>query len=214
MEMARLVGPEGTVTGVDMDEVKLALAAQAAAERGVTNVAFEAFDVNDWDEPDGYDVVYSRFVLAHLSESFELLRRMWTAVRAGGLLIVEDVDFGGWSCHPPNDGFDFFLRVYGRALHRRGGDGAFGRKLYGYFLDAEIPEPNLNLVQPFRVDGEEKAIAWLTLEAAADAIVAEGIASENEIEVALASLRQYTDDPTTLIVGPRIFQVWSQRGAV
>jgi 2-polyprenyl-3-methyl-5-hydroxy-6-metoxy-1,4-benzoquinol methylase len=100
-EMAGLVGPGGSVTGVDMDEVKLGLARKAAVERGVTNVEFLERNVNNWYEPDAYDVVYSRFPLQHLSEPVNLLRRMWTAVRTGGLVIVEDADFDGWCGHPP-----------------------------------------------------------------------------------------------------------------
>jgi 2-polyprenyl-3-methyl-5-hydroxy-6-metoxy-1,4-benzoquinol methylase len=100
-ELAWLVEPGGSVTGVDMDEVKLDLARQAAVERGVSNVEFVARNVNRWDEPDGYDVVYSRFLLQHLSEPVDLLRRMWAAVRSGGLMIVEDADFDGWCCHSP-----------------------------------------------------------------------------------------------------------------
>jgi ubiquinone/menaquinone biosynthesis C-methylase UbiE len=74
-EMARLVGPGGSVTGVDMDEVKLGLARKAAVEREVSNVEFVAGNVNNWDEPDAYDVVYLRFLLQHLSEPVDLLRR-------------------------------------------------------------------------------------------------------------------------------------------
>ena len=42
---------------------------------------------------DAYDVVYSRFVLEHLPDPLEAIRRMWLAVRPGGLLIAEDGDF-------------------------------------------------------------------------------------------------------------------------
>lgn len=94
-ELARAVAPGGFVTGVDMDEVKLGLARAAAAERGIGNVEFTAGNVNDWDEPDAYDVVYSRYLLQHLSEPVNLLRRMWAVVRSGGLVIVEDADFDG-----------------------------------------------------------------------------------------------------------------------
>ena len=52
MEIARLVAPEGSVTGIDMDEDKLALARQAAAERELGNVEFRALDASHWDEPD------------------------------------------------------------------------------------------------------------------------------------------------------------------
>jgi len=62
-KMATLVGAGGSVTGVDMDEVKLDLARKAAVERRETNVEFLATNVNEWNEPDEYDVVYSRFLL-------------------------------------------------------------------------------------------------------------------------------------------------------
>ena len=42
-----------------------------------------------------YDLVYSRFLLQHLSRPVELLPRMWAAVRAGGVIAVEDADFDG-----------------------------------------------------------------------------------------------------------------------
>jgi 2-polyprenyl-3-methyl-5-hydroxy-6-metoxy-1,4-benzoquinol methylase len=91
-ELARLVGAQGHVTGVDMDEVKLSLARATAAERGLTNVEFRAGNVNDWDEPAGFDLVYCRFLLQHLSRPVDLLRRMWAAVTSGGAIVVEDAD--------------------------------------------------------------------------------------------------------------------------
>ena len=39
-ELARLVGTDGHVTGVDMDEVKLALGRASAVEQGLANVEF------------------------------------------------------------------------------------------------------------------------------------------------------------------------------
>jgi ubiquinone/menaquinone biosynthesis C-methylase UbiE len=210
-EMARLVEPGGSVTGVDMDEVKLGLARDAARTRGVTNVEFVATNVNKWDEPDTYDVVYARFLLQHLSEPVSLLRRMWAAVRIGGRLIVEDADFDGWCCHPSNQGFDFFVRSYAEVIRRRGGDHATGRKLYSYFLEAGIATPQIALVQSVFASGDGKELAWSTLDATREAIVAEGVASSDELAAALASLRQFTDDATTIIARPRVFQLWSVR---
>jgi 2-polyprenyl-3-methyl-5-hydroxy-6-metoxy-1,4-benzoquinol methylase len=210
-EIARLVGPDGCVTGVDMDETKISLARQAAAERGFENVEFRALNVNDWTESSAYDVVYCRFLLHHLSHPVELLRRMWAAVRPGGAIIVEDADFDGWFCHPPNEGFDFFLRTYAQVVARQGGDHAIGRKLYAYFMEAGVPDPTVKLVQPLYLADEGKVLALSTLDASADAILAEGVASDDEVKAALASLAQFTDDAGTLIGGPRIFQLWSRR---
>ena len=155
--------------------------------------------------------MFCRFLLEHLSQPVDLLRRMWAGVRPGGVLIVEDADFDGWCCHPPNEGFDFFLRSYSQVLQRRGGDHAVGRKLYGCFLAAGIADPQVALVQPVQIDGEGKTLPWSTLEASADAILSEGLASEDEVTAALATLEHFTADPRTLISGPRIFQLWSRR---
>ncbi len=210
-EIARLVEPGGSVTGVDMDEVKLGLARKAAVERGVGNVEFLAGNVNEWHEPNAYDVVYARFLLQHVSQPVNVLRRMWAAVRSGGRVIVEDPDFDGWCCHPPNAGFDFFVRAYAEVIRRRGGDHASGRKMYQYFLEAGIPAPQVALVQSVAVSGEGKELAWSTLDATGEAIVSEGVATSGELAAALASLRQFTDDDTTLIARPRVFQLWSAR---
>jgi ubiquinone/menaquinone biosynthesis C-methylase UbiE len=210
MEIARMVAPGGTAVGVDMDEVKLGLAREAAVQRGLGNVEFRALDVRDWDEPGGYDAVYSRFLLQHLSEPASLIGRMWAAVADGGVLIVEDADFDGWCCDPRNDGFELFLDTYGRVLARRGGDHAIGRRLYRYFLAAGIPDPQVTLVQGVH-EGEAKVLAWSTLEATADAIIAEGLATRDQVADALVSLGRLTDDPGSLIIGPRTFQVWARR---
>jgi ubiquinone/menaquinone biosynthesis C-methylase UbiE len=210
LELARLVAPGGTVAGIDADEVKLALARRAAAEHQLGNVEFTALDVRDWDEPGGYDLVYSRFLLQHLSDPGGLLRRMWAAVTPGGVLVVEDADFDGWCCDPPNEAFELFLDTYRRVLARRGGDHAIGRKLYRYAVAARIPDPQLRLVQPVH-RGEAKMLAWSTLDATAEAIAAEHLAAKEQIVAALAELRQYSDDPRTLICGPRVFQLWARR---
>jgi ubiquinone/menaquinone biosynthesis C-methylase UbiE len=212
-EIARLVGAQGHVTGVDMDEVKLSLARATATERGLTNVAFRADNVNDWEEPARYDLVYSRFLLQHLSRPVELLRRMWAAVTPGGAIVVEDADFDGLFCHPPNDGFDLYARLYPRVLERRGGDAAIGRKLYRHFLEAGIPEPDLRLVQRVDAVGEGKTLSLSTLEATAEAIVEEGLASIDEVDTALADLTAFTADPGTVVGDPRVFQLWRSRPA-
>jgi ubiquinone/menaquinone biosynthesis C-methylase UbiE len=212
-EIARLVGAEGHVTGVDMDEVKLSLGRASAAERGLANVEFRAGNVNDWDEPARYDLVYCRFLLQHLSRPVDLVRRMWAAVTPGGVIVVEDADFDGLFCHPPNDGFDLYARLYPRVLERRGGDAAIGRKLHRYFLQADIPDANLRLVQRADAVGEAKTLSLSTLQATADAIVEDALASTDEVNAALADLAAFTADPGTVVGDPRVFQLWCSRPA-
>jgi ubiquinone/menaquinone biosynthesis C-methylase UbiE len=212
LQLAALVGPDGRVVGVDVDEVKLGLARGSAAARGLANVEFRQADATNWQESDAHDLVYSRYLLQHLSRPVDLLRRMLTAVRPGGVLAVEDADFDGIFCDPPNEGFAWFGRTYARLLQHHGGDAAIGRKLFRLFLEAEIPDPE---VRPragvTSSGGERKALMLGTLEATADAAVAAGLATPDEVESARASLAAFTDDPRTLIGNPPTFQVWARR---
>lgn len=210
-ELARLVGPNGRAVGIDMDEVKLGLGRAVARERGLANVELRPGDVNEWNEPETYDVVYSRFLLQHLSRPVSLLQRMWAAVKPGGTIVVEDSDFDGLTCYPHNAGYDFFARTYPRVLASYGGDHTLGRKLYHHFLDVGIPNPDVRIVQRADVRGENKGIILSTLEATADSIVAAELASKEEVDGAIASLAAFTEDPGSLISGPRNFQVWSRR---
>ena len=91
--LASLVGPSGAVMGIDSDGVQLDLVRAECHRLGVTNVELVLQDVMRLEAHDAYDVVYSRFVLEHLPDPLEAIRRMWLAVRPGGLLIAEDGDF-------------------------------------------------------------------------------------------------------------------------
>jgi 2-polyprenyl-3-methyl-5-hydroxy-6-metoxy-1,4-benzoquinol methylase len=210
-DLARLVEPGGTVTGIDMDEDKLALARQSIPGQGVTNVEFLAQNVSDWDEPGRYDVVYCRFLLQHLSDPVGLLRRMWAAVRPGGMIAVEDADFDGLFCDPPNSGFEFWRTMYPRVCALNGGDPAIGRKLRRYFFEAGIPEPELRLRQGVAAEGDVKDLAVSTVDASAEAIIAAGLATREELTAALADLTAFAARSDTIMGDPRIFQLWTAR---
>jgi len=210
-DLARLVEPEGSVSGVDMDEDKLALARQDIPGQGVTNVEFMAADVTTWDEPDSYDFVYCRTLLQHLSDPVGLLRRMWAAVRAGGTIAVEDADFDGLFCDPDSSGFAFYAAMYPRVCALNGGDPVVGRKLYRYFGEAGIPAPELRMNQVLGTDADIKELAVSTLEGSADAITGAGLATPDEVAAAMADLSAFAGRPETVVGDPRMFQVWAVR---
>jgi ubiquinone/menaquinone biosynthesis C-methylase UbiE len=210
-ELARLVGPTGDVTGIDMDEVKLALGRESASARGLSNVELRVADVNEWNEPDSYDLVYCRFLLEHLSRPVDLLRRMWAAVRPGGTIAVEATDFDGQFSEPPNEAFGLHERLYRQVVERRGGDPTAGRKLFRNFIEAGIPLPQIRLVHGIHSAGKAKTLCVLTLEAIAPAVLAEGLAAADELETTLTDLAAFVADPETLVAQPRIFQVWRRR---
>ncbi|HEY7604063.1 MAG TPA: methyltransferase domain-containing protein [Gaiellaceae bacterium] len=210
-ELARLVGPSGHVTGIDLDDVKLDLAKESENAQELRNVELRDADVAEWDEPGAYDLVYCRFLLEHLSSPVDLLRRMWAAVAPGGAIAVESTDFDGQFGEPPNDAFEEHERLYRAVAELRGGDPTAGRKMFRYFIDAGVPRPQVRIVQRVDSEGEAKSLAVLTFQAVAGPVVDEGLATAEEVEATLAGLEAFTTDPETLVAQPRIFQLWRRR---
>ena len=213
MEMARWVSPSGSVVGIDMDSVKLDLGTRTAQDRSVTNVVFRQMYVDEWNEPEAYNACYSRLLFQHLKRPWELLRRMWSSLRPGGLLMVEDSDWEGWSSDPLNPGLDFLRERYIKLLEHRGTDPRIGRRLFRQSVQLGIPDPQVASVNPLYIQGEVKILPRLTLEATADAMIAEGIATKEETESARASLEGLVNDPHSLITGPKFFQLYARKPA-
>src|SRR6478672_1980915 len=65
MVAARLVGRRSSVTGIDIDEGALALAAARAREQGLDHIAFAHSDCGTYRTDASYDAVIGRHILIH-----------------------------------------------------------------------------------------------------------------------------------------------------
>src|SRR2546429_6002636 len=101
---------------------------------------------------------------------------MWEAVRPGGAIAVEDTDYEGLFCDPPNDGVDFHKRMYPRLVEQNGGDALIGRKLYRYFLQAGIPDPGLHVAPGADAKGGAKTVIPVTPPGTAESPAPPGLA--------------------------------------
>ena len=92
---ARLVGPSGTVLGVDAAPEMIALARARAAEQGLFTVHFTqaGIDTIALDEP--VDAVVGRLILMHLPDPAATLRELSTRVRPGGIIAFCENDITG-----------------------------------------------------------------------------------------------------------------------
>jgi ubiquinone/menaquinone biosynthesis C-methylase UbiE len=207
--LARAVGPEGAVVGVDMDAAILENARREAARQGLS-VSFRPGSATALDGDGDYDLVYARFLLTHLREPEAALRQMARAARPGGVVVVEDIDCSGQFCYPACAAHERYKALYQAVVRRRGGDPTIGPRLLGLFLAAGLPDPRVDLVQPIFREGEGKRVAPITMEHIREAVVAAGLASDAEIDGIVAGLDTFARDPTTLQSLPRIFQVWAR----
>ncbi len=211
LEIAKRVAPRGSVLGIDLDTVKLELARKEARNRGIGNAEFRKTLVQDWAEPNSYDVCYSRCLLQHLAQPVVLLRRMWEALRPGGLLMVEDVDWHGWTSDPANSGIEFLRERYEKLLERRGSDPHFGLRLYRSCREIGVQSPEVTAIASFRTSQQGKIIALLTLDAISQSLETEGVATAQEIVEARSSLEALLADPESVTMGPTLFQLCARR---
>jgi ubiquinone/menaquinone biosynthesis C-methylase UbiE len=206
--LAGYVGPSGHVVGLDFDAIKLATARDEAKRADCGNIEFRLADVTSWAEPATYDVVYGRFIVSHLADRAAFVGRLCEALRAPGILMLEDIDFTGAFCYPPNAAFARYCELYTQVISRRGGDANVGPQLYQLCLDAGLQDIQLQVVQPTHGGrGPEKGLTLSTLVNIADAAVVEGLATEEELQQTIAGLTALTEDDRSIVACPRIFQV-------
>lgn len=211
MEMARLVGPEGRVLGIDIDPAKLELASQDAEREGIHHVRFRTSDAGDPGLGEGYDFVYARFLLSHLGDPLQAVRNMAGAVKQEGVVVVEDIDHGGIFSHPECPAVDRYVELYNAVVRSRGADPRIGPRLPQLLRDAGLRDIRVNLVQPVFMEGEAKRMHAITLENIAGAVTAAGLSTAEEIENTVRGIEEFAADPHTIVALPRIFQAWGYR---
>jgi SAM-dependent methyltransferase len=210
-DLARRVGPDGSVVGIDLDAVSLDIARQEAAAQGLGNVDYRVLDVFDLADSERFDVVYVRFLLSHLPDPAGALTRMVRALRRGGVLAVEDVDFSGHFCFPDCPAFRDYVRLYGEAARAKGDDPNIGPRLPSLLRDARLGEIDMRVVQPAGIRGEVKLLSAITMEMIGEAVVSAGLASADQVAGIVDALNVATRDDRTVLSTPRIVQAWGRK---
>jgi len=201
------------VTGIDMDSAKLGFARERAAREGFSNIEFRQGDVFEWDDDTVYELIYVRFLLTHLPGCERIVPKLLRALRPGGALALEDIEFKGYVSHPSNSAHDRYVDLYREVVRRRGGNADIGPHLLGMFTAAGLQDAALRIVYPEPTEGCGKEISILTMIGISEAVLAEKLIEEQELRTILSELERYTRDPNSIICGPRIFQVSGRRAS-
>jgi ubiquinone/menaquinone biosynthesis C-methylase UbiE len=76
--LAEMVGPTGTVTGIDMSEAQLEQGRRLCSDARLTNAIFARASATSTNLPrNSFDLVYARFLLLHLVDPAAGLREMF-----------------------------------------------------------------------------------------------------------------------------------------
>lgn len=194
--LAERVGPAGRVWATDLDPSWLTGAGTAAVEVLRHDVTQDA------PPAAGLDLVHARLVLVHLPDRTAVLRRLVSALRPGGLLVVEDADpaLQPLACPaaegPAAERAERIRRGFRSLLADRGADLAFGRRLPGLLRAAGLEDVGAEGYFPFTSPACRELEA-ATVRHVRARLVEGGLATDAEVEEHLACLAGEELDVTT-----------------
>ena len=211
--LGEIVGPFGSVTGVDANGAQLTQARNICRAAGLTNTSFVEANASLTGLPRGsFDVVYCRFLLLHLADPASCLREMHDVLKPGGLIVVEDGDLASATSEPPT-ALDAFALLFSRLGATRGLDYSLARNLYHMVKNAGFSNPEIEIHQPAIARGEDRFLLKWSVEEAGPAFVSAGLITPTQLERMLAHMQAATEDPNVLVLAPRMSIVWARKAS-
>jgi SAM-dependent methyltransferase len=214
---AELVGPTGMVLGVDQDPGVLATASARAEASGLTNVSFYAGDLREGAPGDDFDAVVGRLVLLYVPDPAGTLRGLVERLKPGGIVAFGEFNFLQESMvtYPPTASGESLWSWMLAVVRGIGLDPATGYHLRNTFLNAGLPEPEMNVCAPVGGGpdfpgydyGAESLRSMLPL------ILKLGIATEEEVEIDTLAQRLRDDVVASggVIKTPELVGAWTRK---
>ncbi|WP_432830071.1 class I SAM-dependent methyltransferase [Dactylosporangium sp. CA-092794] len=141
---ASIVGPQGAVVGIDVDGGALRAARGRVEALGLANVRFVEGDLAAAEAGDGFDAAIGRLVLMYGADPAAALRGVAGRVRPGGVVAFQELDLDpavGARSLPEDSLWNDTGRLVTEAFRRAGMQVRMGRRLFGAFVAAGLPEP-------------------------------------------------------------------------
>ncbi len=211
-QVAELVGPGGSVVGVDREAPSLAVAEQ---RRVAENVRFVEADVRTvrFDEP--FDAVVCRLLLFHLPDAVDVVRHHCGAsLRPGGRLVAMDYDLGGLRSEPPLPLFAQMRDRVEAAFRAAGADPRVGARLVPILREAGYAEVSGFGIQAYfpPSDGLGPAMLAGVVRSLHDTMVRHGIATEEEIglDTLVDRLQREVDAVSAVVLPPTVVGAWGR----
>jgi SAM-dependent methyltransferase len=208
--LAELVGPEGEVVGVDISADQVAQARELLPPK-FANVTFVAATATETGLPTAsFDLVYSRFLLIHLTEPEAALSEKHRLLKPGGTIVVEDGDLTTAGSEPAT-ALNMFSDLWGGLGPKWGVDYTIGRRLFQMVRGADFRDVEITYNQPVFARGENKRLADLSIAEAGQSFVTAGLITREALDVALAEMARAAHDENILAVMPKMSQVWGRK---
>ena len=211
--LAERVGPEGTVTGLDVNPANVILARAFADERGLANVNIAEGDARRTGlPPSSFDLAHARTLLINIPDPAAVVAEMVRLVRPGGWVAALEPDGGASVYHPPHPAWERLSEIFWKANQSDGADLAIGRRLPELFRQAGLVDIGVEAKADIYPAGHSRRTVRADLvRSMRPKILARGIASERELDELDQAVREHLDDPSTLVMPNLLFLAWARK---
>ncbi|MBM7783398.1 methyltransferase domain-containing protein [Tenggerimyces flavus] len=146
---AELVGPTGSVVGIDREERAIATARRRTTT--TSNVSFERGDILEWRDPSEqpFDAVVGRLVHMHHPDPAAVVRHQRQALREHGIYVAMDWDYLTTRADPASPLLQRTLAMMSGAARLGGVDAAFGARLDEVLAGGGLEDVQALGVRPF-----------------------------------------------------------------
>src|SRR5215470_6726222 len=211
---AELVGPSGSVVGIDRNSQVLSIATQRARTCGLQHVAFDKASADTFVDKAGFDLVVGRYVLIHQTDPAAFLRAAAQLAKPGGTIAFHELRLRDALHSIPQvplwDLIDTLLRL---AFSTTVPHYDAGERLIQHFDDAELPEPRLFCETHILGTSDGPHYCWMvdTLRSLLPQLRRIGIVPEEFIEVATLErrLREAILTTHSQVAGPPQICAWA-----
>lgn len=207
--LSEWAGDDGEVVAVDLDAAKLAHARRRAADAKLSNVAFQVANAFDTGfTPASFDLAHTRFSISVIENGLGILDEMFSLVRPGGVVFVEEVNTHTMECTPANADWDEALALMRDAFRVIGADTTLGLRLRRLFLERGCTDVRVRpCVHAQTADDPMTMHLPLTLTAMTDAIADSGLMSRTDLAALVERVSAHLAQPETMTISFSMIQV-------
>lgn len=159
---AEIVGPSGSVVGMDRDPAVLAVARERAHAVGLTNVKFMEADLHAVAPSGDFDAVVGRLVLLHTPDPVTVLRGLSRQLRPGGVAVFQELQQSVTSLQssPPLPLWEQVWRWIVATMEGAGVHLDMGYELHRVFQAAGFPAPQMEVAAPLIRGADPAPYEW------------------------------------------------------
>ena len=142
--MGELVGPAGSVTGLDRDGKAGCEALERLRAAGTSRYHFIEANIESVDQIGDllFDLTFARLAFLFVRNPIAALRKMYSWTKPGGYIVIQDYHVRTINLHPKLEACSELIDVIIETCERSGQDMEFAFKLPTYFVDAGIGVPD------------------------------------------------------------------------